>query len=91
MDPNPFGMAVCRGEGEPTGFTSRHPQNDQFCYGGRSVSGGWLICYLAQLTIVGLSVFRLCKLIFLLSFLRLGFSKMSGILSPLIFTKTLIE
>ena len=79
MDPDPFGMAVRRGEGEPAGFTCTHPQNDKFCYGGMSVGGGWLICCLAQLTtMVGMSVFRLCKtnyFPFSLSFLKLGFSK----------------
>ena len=53
MDPDPFAVAVWRGEGQPAGFASANPQNDKFCHGGVPVGGGRPVGYIALLTGAG--------------------------------------
>ena len=42
----PF-IAVCGGKGQPVGLAGANPQNDQFCYGWVSSSGGWTVSMVA--------------------------------------------
>ena len=53
MDPNPFAVAVCGGEGQPAGFAGTNAQNDKFCHGGVPAGGGRPVGYIALLNGVG--------------------------------------